>query len=90
MKPTPVEFDEPDDIPAWNTWVRDAIKAHMEQLEDEFGKFTTIDLPNTVRIILVPEGVTTSDEWQVCYPVPYDERARLVIDDYVPEAADED
>lgn len=60
----------------------DRFQAH---LEDEFGKFTTNPVPDSQRVILVPEEATHPEEWMVCYLSDPSADARLVVDDYVPD-----
>lgn len=59
-----------------------------EAIKAEFGKFTTIkvaSLPETGdRIVIVPEGSTSRDDWHVAYV----SQNRLILDDYCPEAFD--
>lgn len=63
------------------------IEANRDELQDEFGNFTTMDLP-TGRVLLIPEATPDEDDWFVCYLHDASADARLVVDDYVPELAD--
>ena len=60
---------------------KDAVKA-------EFGNFKTIPVPPDPetgdRLIIVPEGSTSRDDWHIAYVTG----GRLILDDYVPEAFD--
>lgn len=64
------------------------IEQYREELEDEFGKFTTVPIPDTMRVLLIPEVAESKFEGFVCYLSDPHADARLIVDDYVPEMND--
>lgn len=82
--PNWVEFG-PDEPGVYQLQVLALIESFTTELEDEFGKFTTLNVQDSQRVILVPEQAEDRNQWFVCYLSDPHADARLVVDDYVPE-----
>lgn len=84
-----LEPEDQDQKDFWRDWTKGELEKFREALEDEFGKFTVVDIgPETCRVRVVPEEAASREEWQVAYPSHYLPNARLIVDDYAPENQD--
>lgn len=79
----------PGDVGRWQQRVLDQIQADTAALKDEFGEFTTIPVPDSQRVILVPGEAGNSEEWFICYLSHAGADARLVVDDYLPDLTEQ-
>lgn len=80
----------PDDVALYqkqNKLTHQYIADNNEELEDEFGNYSLMDLP-TGRVLLMPAGEPDPNGWFVCYLSDPTANARLLVDDYVPELED--
>lgn len=68
--------------------VLNEIQHWKEALTEEFGNYQTQVMP-TGRVLLMPEGEPDPNGWLCCYLSDVTPFARLVIDDYCPELADD-
>lgn len=83
MIPPDMDQQELDQWRSQTDEVQRQIELNRDPLTEEFGNFQT-QVMETGRVLLIPEGEQDQEAWLICYLV----QGRLILDDYVPELAE--